>query len=583
MNDQVARPILDAASRYDQKKQSGATYTPAPLADFVASQILGAMHLDKDRPVKILDPAAGDGALLVAMIKKLQEAGYHCLEVFAFDIDQQALDVAQQRLRPLLEKGTLHLVCGDFLQFASKGFKSAAQRGDLISGPFEHKFDMVISNPPYVRTQVMGAEAAQSLAGHFGLSGRVDLYHAFLLAISGVLNSRGVLGIIVSNRFMTTRSGAAVRAGIAQHYNIRQVWDLGDTKIFKDAVLPAVLLLGQGPGGHAAQPPRFTRVYSVKRPDPPPKAADLFAHLSGEQAGVIDVQGTCYEIQNGVLSGKGEEVWRIATDASEEWLATVARHTFCTFKEIGKIRVGVKTTADSVFIRTNWDRLGDLKPEDAVLHPLITHHDARRWKGRKSSKSRTILYTHIACNGKRQAIRLEDYPRAGAYLEQHAVLLKGRAYVTAAGRAWYEVWVPQDPALWPLPKLIFRDISEIPTFWLDQDASVVNGDCYWLAPRNPGNTNLLWLALAIGNSKFIEHFYDHKFHNKLYAGRRRFMTQYVEHFPVPAPETPIAVELIATAKRLYETVEGLSEEEVARLAKQIDTLVWRAFGLAEED
>ena len=38
------------------------------------------------------------------------------------------------------------------------------------------------------------------------------------------------------------------------------------------------------------------------------------------------------------------------------------------------------------------------------------------------------------------------------------------------------------------------------------------------------------LLLAVANSSFITKFYDIAFHNKLYAGRRRFMTQYVKKF-----------------------------------------------------
>ena len=77
------------------------------------------------------------------------------------------------------------------------------------------------------------------------------------------------------------------------------------------------------------------------------------------------------------------------------------------------------------------------------------------------------------------------------------------------------------------PKLVFRDISEQPTFWLDFEGSVVNGDCYWLTPESQGSDDRLWLAAAVANSTFIESFYDHRFNNKLYAGRRRFITQYV--------------------------------------------------------
>ena len=84
----------------------------------------------------------------------------------------------------------------------------------------------------------MGAAQAQLLAEQFGLSGRVDLYYAFILGMSQVLKPQGIAGIIVSNRFMTTKSGASVRQAVLEGFNTRHVWDLGDTKLFDAAVLP---------------------------------------------------------------------------------------------------------------------------------------------------------------------------------------------------------------------------------------------------------------------------------------------------------------------------------------------------------
>jgi adenine-specific DNA-methyltransferase len=151
--------------------------------------------------------------------------------------------------------------------------------------------------------------------------------------------------------------------------------------------------------------------------------------------------------------------------------------------------------------------------------------------------------------------------------------------VIEAGRRWYEIWVPQDPAAWDEPKLIFPDISEKPTFWIDQGGTIVNGDCYWLKSVARENTELLWLAAAIGNSSFIEAFYDHRFHNKLYAGRRRFITQYVEKFPLPDPHTPTAKMIVENVMRICGL---LPSSEAEKLWLETDGLIWRAFGLCEK-
>jgi hypothetical protein len=174
---------------------------------------------------------------------------------------------------------------------------------------------------------------------------------------------------------------------------------------------------------------------------------------------------------------------------------------------------------------------------------------------------------------------MSDYPVAMEYLESHRTQLEGRRYVIDAKREWFEIWVPQNPASWPQPKLIFTDISERPTCWIDTSGAIVNGDCYWMIPTRPEDSDLLWLALAVGNTTFIEEFYDHKFNNKLYAGRRRFMTQYVEQFPIPNPTTKTSRELISLAKDIH---FRKPTEDTSSLEARCERLVKQAFGVSIE-
>ena len=239
---------------------------------------------------------------------------------------------------------------------------------------------------------------------------------------------------------------------------------------------------------------------------------------------------------------------------------------------LGKIRVGVKTTADKVFIREQWP--SDDRPE--LLRRLLTHKNARRYKSLPAN--REILYPHETRNGKKFPVDLEKFPVSARYLTEHRATLESRRYVIDAGRHWFEIWVPQNPSAWALPKLVFPDISEKPNFWMSLENEVVNGDCYWLVVP-PEKLDLLWLALAVANSTFIEAFYDHAFNNKLYAGRRRFMSQYVEKFPIPDPETPLAKRILKTVKHIYQI---LPSTEADGLAIILDSEVQLAFGVGEE-
>lgn len=539
----------------DEAKSDGVTYTPRALADFVAGRIAATAKLPSARAARVLDPAVGHGELLVALLDRIDGP----VEVYGFETDPLALAEARERLSREHPQAVLNLRLGSFLDHVLDDFAGG------LFGTAE-RYDLIIANPPYVRTQIIGADRARQLAQQFGLTGRVDLYHAFLLGMATVLAPDGAAGFIVSNRFMTTKGGASARAGMTTGLRLREVYDLGDTKLFDAAVLPAVLIAR----GTAAEPatPFFLTIYQTKD-EPAHTAADPIEALEKHGAVAVPDDRT-FLVQHGTLDTGGDPtgVWRLASADVESWLATVEQHTWGTFRDIGKIRVGIKTCADKVFLPKVWDR-------ELELHrPLTTHHIARRF--RPEPHNRKVLYPHEAVEGKKRAVDLSRYPASCAYLEQHRQTLEDRSYVISAGRQWYEIWVPQNPADWPGPKLVFRDISEQPTFWMDLEGTVVNGDCYWLT----GDEELLWLAVGVANSTFIERFYDLRFNNKLYAGRRRFITQYVELFPLPDPESSVARQIVTACRDLY---ARLDDGPDPALEQRIDRMVWTAFGLPVEE
>ncbi|WBX85592.1 Eco57I restriction-modification methylase domain-containing protein [Sphingosinicella microcystinivorans] len=557
-------PVLARYQDVSEAKAGGATYTPQLLSDFVAGQILAVANLGASRPLRVLDPAIGHGELLVSLLSRLEGN----VEVFGYETDPAALQVARERLTGLFPDATLNLSLGSFLDHVLD---------DHSGGPFPtgERYDLIIANPPYVRTQIIGADKAQRLAEQFGLTGRVDLYFAFLLGMARVLREGGTCGIIVSNRFMTTKSGATVREALARKLDLKRIFDLGDTKLFDAAVLPAVII-ANGPmaGSATSEAPRFTTIYEAKGKAPLATAENAIAAL-GLSGAVGLSDGRVFDVQHGMLqtTADGSDVWRLGSAGVTAWLDAVEAKAWACFRDIGKVRVGVKTTADKIFIRREW------KDELELLRPLTTHKIARRFRADVRSEKIRILYPHDTVDGRRTAVDLEKYPASRAYLEEHREKLEGRTYVIEGGRKWYEIWVPQNPSDWSGPKLVFRDISERPTFWIDVDDTIVNGDCYWLKPRQ-GMEGVLWLVLAVANSTFIERFYDTRFNNKLYAGRRRFITQYVDAFPVPDPNTDIGQEIIEKTRRLFDRV---GEDDAPALERELDGLVWRAFGLLPEE
>lgn len=598
MNQTLSDMLMTAASgstasarTSEERKANGIHYTPPQLARYLAAQVVSGLlqGLPSNGRIRVLDPACGDGELLKAVADALPVPVRRRVVLSGFDTDADAVLRAQTTLKTCGVR-SVEIQCGDFLSVVRESGSGGQMDLGLNDGhrnPMhaEMDYDAVVSNPPYVRTQVLGAAAAQDLAARFELRGRVDLYHAFMKAMTVALRQGGMLGLLTSNRFLSVQSGSAVRSWLVENFQLLRLVDLGDTKLFQAAVLPAIVV-GTRRAGVREQNCKFIRVYEAANSGEScvRDVGSVLEVLDGMFSGFARSGGVCFHVQTGRLQADdgGDAPRSISNEEIDTWLATVRMNSECEFGDVGKVCVGIKTTADSVFIRKDWDSLPkEERPEEELLHPLVTHHIAQRWRlPDVAAEGKRVLYPYELKNDERVPVPMDAYPRTRAYLQRFEEQLRGRSYVAEAGREWFEIWVPQRPSDWGQPKIAFPDISETSRFFLVENGWIVNGDCYWIKLLRGKPAMWLHLMLAVANSTFILKFYDVVFHNKLYAGRRRFMSQYVKRFPLPKADR--ANEILGLVPLLLAATAAEDRTKVERLQEQLDSAVWRAFGLAEE-
>lgn len=541
-------------SNTGKAKENGVVYTPTKMANYLANEIYKNWKGNTANNICILDPAVGQGELLIAMVQLLSANGIKNISAVGYETDRQVAINTQKKLELLFPDLNIEVRIGDFLE---------AVELNAVG-----KYDFVIANPPYVRTQILGSERAQQIAEKLSLSGRIDIYYAFLIYTKNVLKSDGVAGYITSNKFLTIKSGNALRNFMLQNYQLHRITDLGDTKLFSASVLPCIIVFSNGKT-EKRDSVSYTSVYEKSNCELKKRISDIFDAIY--DSGVFQTEdGKTFYFQQGILQSTDDgALWNILSDEIMHWLEKVEQNTWCHFFDIGKIRVGIKTTADNVFIGNDWS---GSKENIELLRPLITHRNAGQILPNKTEQWK-VLYTHTVENGKRVAYDIEKYPITKKYLLSHYDQLSKRTYVQKAKRNWYEIWVPQNPDSWKDKKIVFRDISEHPQFWLDDTGAIVNGDCYWIDIKENISDDILYLALAITNSHFIEKYYDVKFNTKLYSGKRRYMTQYVEQFPIPYYGSKLAQEAISIVKKIIaESNEDNASSDYKRLNDIVDKL-----------
>lgn len=541
-------------TKFSRQKSTGSHFTPEDLSDFLAEKVVDFCDFHREKKL-VWDPSCGDGNLIDALIKKVDHKN---TVFFGAESEEESYARAVKRFK---NYSNVNIFKDDFIKYYLKFFA----QNELFSPISQENIrpNVIIANPPYIRTQVMGAKHAQELAEKYSLKGRIDMYFAFLVSMINFLKDNGIIVVITSNRFLFTRSGESIRKYLLANLEILELYDLGDTKFFKAAVLPAILI-GRKKKDRKNQGNIFySKIYESTNEETCHKEIqlkkDLLNLASSGYKGLVKHDNTFYLIESlkTKISTNPDTPWTI--DTQKKIMHGFKNKTFL-IKDFFKVKVGIKTTADNVFIRNDWQNLPkDIQPENEVIRNLISSDDTERWYLSKEETRYKILYPYIQSE-KREPIKLKFFPKTEKYLQTYKKQLESRKYLIEAGREWYEIWVPHKPLDWELPKIVFRDISKEPVFLFDNKNLLVNGNCYWIPARTKQEIDLLFLILGIANSKFIESYYDSNFSNKLYSGKRRFLTQYVEKFPIPDPESAIADEIIKLVRKNIEQKDNHNEK-----------------------
>ena len=513
------------------RKEQGIQYTPTNLADLLAIKLkyYSDNYFPEDKKITILDPACGDGSLLKSVDKYF--SNYKSIGI---DLDITAIDKAKQNL----ESTNTELINMDYLDYFDKPV-------------LDKTIDLIIANPPYIRNTVMGAARSQELSSRFKIKGRLDMYQVFLQAMTENLRENGIICVITSNRYLTTKGGADTRKWLNENYKIFEILDLGDTKPFSAAVLPAIFI-GQKKKNANNNSVPFTRIYETN--NSASTEAKSYPELLSSDSGIINFNGHNYELIKGVLdaSKNPKEVWNMATLEDNQWAKELEEHAKHKFDDVFKVHVGIKTTADNVFIKKDWSDLPiSERPESPVLHNLISSKTITKWV-QSDKKLLKILYTNKMENGKRTVIDFTKYPKAWNYLLNNKEQLAKRKYLKRANREWYEIWVPQRPDIMSKNKVVFPDISPNAKFMYDNNGLFVDGNCYWITVKPNVDEKYLLLATAVANSDVMQKYHTIKFQNVLYSGRKRYITQYVKEYLLPDIENTYSKKIIALMQSILE-------------------------------
>lgn len=259
-------------------------FTPKWICKYFAKETID-YQTDKFQSLKILDPCLGTGQILVEALNSLiklykKNTTYTMTQIieriyseqlYGFDIDEHAITLAKfiftlkayELSNELLLKNEqikLNFILIKKYQFDTKDkdisslitfFEKASLYGSLIRVPnlnydqminqtknvtekefinmcllLNQKYDVVLTNPPYMGRKILPSELLKYLNIHFEY-GKSELYTAFMERCLQFLKGDGHLGMITLHTWMFIKSFSDLRKYILDKYQIKTLLHLG--------------------------------------------------------------------------------------------------------------------------------------------------------------------------------------------------------------------------------------------------------------------------------------------------------------------------------------------------------------------
>ena len=177
---------------------SPATLVPRPDTETVVDLALEILRADGalNRPLRIADLGTGSGAILLALLSELPEA-----HGFGTDISAEALQTADTNAARA--------------RLADRATFMACDYATGLSGPF----DLIVSNPPYIRSADIGGLAAEvrnhdPIAALDGGADGLDAYRALIPQAAGLLAPGGALVVEAGEGQSLEIEGLMTAAGL---------------------------------------------------------------------------------------------------------------------------------------------------------------------------------------------------------------------------------------------------------------------------------------------------------------------------------------------------------------------------------
>lgn len=183
-----------------------------------------------DRGGDLLDPACGDGNMVVAALARLAPAPGDLVaasRIHGIEFHEASAETARRRVVELLTE-----LGWEAAQAARAATRMIETRDFLLDRTGSRRWNVILANPPYWRRTNLPAayRLALDAAAPRGVTG--DLLHAYLHRMIEVVADGGIMGLVTSDRWLLNDGASAVRKMVGAAFRVGTVRRLDPASAF---------------------------------------------------------------------------------------------------------------------------------------------------------------------------------------------------------------------------------------------------------------------------------------------------------------------------------------------------------------
>jgi adenine-specific DNA-methyltransferase len=445
-------------------------------------------------------------------------------------------------------------------------------------------FDVVIGNPPYIK-EYTNRKAFDGLRDLPCYQGKMDIWYLFACKGIDFLKNKGILTFIAQNNWVTSYGASKMRNKVVKECKILQLLDFGPYFIFENSNIQTMIMILQKnpePLEYSfdlrriiGKKPVYKDVIDLLNKIPNPNNEYLNPTINRNK--FINKPLTFSKTDVEAVLNKIEEKGKERLHENEITNGIHSHHDKVSKDMLKKLGQGFKV-GDGIFVLSDEEKnnLQLTEKELELIKPYYTSKELKKYYAKRKN-SEWIIYTDSRF---KDPEAIKPYPNIKKHLD------KFQAVITSDNKP-YGLHRARDERFFKGEKIIALRKCAEPTF------TYTDFDCYVSAAFYVIKTNRFNLKYLTGllNSKLIAFWLKHK--GKMQGNIYQIDKEPLLNIPIPpiTPQNqPLADQIVQKVQEIltltqspdFETSKE-KQQKVKELEREIDQLVYKLYGLTEEE